>query len=1143
MTDLLARAGLGPEAHSSTAGQSRWIDYINLKLAFLNCPPLDSAVDSELYDIASAVLSAHHETQRLLFDRLCPADQRIQSFLDRMFDDCGPVPHLPARTFVLDRYGLARILSLPPGTDEFKSEIVHSYRLKNGVLHNPKSDRRTTEGIFHVADCGLPIPDDKRVAPKGVFLEMLRRALAPPASLKRLPFTSGQTREAECLVSLLLRPIVCPEVPGFTPEKTMEIRFFVPGNLVCNLDFVESIFGNAGDPILPENDAALDTEHWTGHTGCVILAPHLVTVTKKQAGLPHWDYATERQRHDRMCWKSEDELYNDGVAFKLTCRDEQGVIVTIIADNYFGYCKKEVKTQISFAANLYGFCEEEHAGGALVVPSYDLGEEFSGELHVPNLGYSFREVVELFGDRMDVHPDGYAVDRRYPDILYVQEDVRVDLAKQRIFWTLDGTERSLKLLGGHTYVRPTGYRIQLAKFPGTSSWRLVGTRAEGTFCHKPCTVSGGGKSEISKPITDAILQGPVFVADFRNDFDQVEQLINRSYSDRFRDPSWRGRDSRTLLSPDRSLGSVIKMLTPSSRDFSDEYNEWLRSIPQYIKELVFVVKRVYKPEWNGQWREHFGVDVINGTPGNELRFHNRRVMSSFLRVGYEKDGSWRTFGLRKDFHAAFKLAQEDDISASVIVPLRFVENGNPEYQDQPFVKFVRNCEYRLFQRPDDAVRPGYDQQTEADFVRNDNFLSNYEPLTPDDARELTEDTIGFDAFTAPMREFIREVAETDGSAYFACSAHPRLVDGKPTKNPRYLQVRPDVVRPRDVYLTEMAIRMHRRIPLGKAVPTPVDAVLPGRRNNPPDHAAGIPALAVFNPIHYLETPELFMEFISSMTGKSPSTTGAGSEGALTKAPFNALLPILDLNNAFVSHLLTGVPTFITAAGYVGPHLRVDHDISLLVPEVWCRMSVQERDPSYLMANGYLEKCEDFEYEGRTVLSSRLGYRITRRFVRHFFGRIFNHPQFLFTEEMLRPEKQDQAILVEGVDTIVRTHRRVAEHYFRDGSIDLACPPLRVLLHIMRDNAFEGKTLRDPEIRSLFTRESLLASPWYAEHVCKKQAGDIARWERNIAYLEAFLARPNYAEEAQRLGIPGRLEAARRYLAEARSDGYRERFLV
>ena len=83
-----------------------------------------------------------------------------------------------------------------------------------------------------------------------------------------------------------MRPLVVPAVPGFIGEKRMEIRFFAPGSLVSNLDFVESIFGNAGDPWLPENDAALDPAGWTGHTGCVILAPHLTAVTKRELGLP-----------------------------------------------------------------------------------------------------------------------------------------------------------------------------------------------------------------------------------------------------------------------------------------------------------------------------------------------------------------------------------------------------------------------------------------------------------------------------------------------------------------------------------------------------------------------------------------------------------------------------------------------------------------------------------------------------------------------------------------------------------------------------------------------------------------------------------------------------------------------------------------
>ncbi len=83
----------------------------------------------------------------------------------------------------------------------------------------------------------------------------------------------------------------------------MEIRFFAPGSLVSNLDFVEAIFGNGGDPYLPENDAGLDVEHWTGHTGCVIVAPHLTGLKKDALGLPREVDATERQKRDGMCWR------------------------------------------------------------------------------------------------------------------------------------------------------------------------------------------------------------------------------------------------------------------------------------------------------------------------------------------------------------------------------------------------------------------------------------------------------------------------------------------------------------------------------------------------------------------------------------------------------------------------------------------------------------------------------------------------------------------------------------------------------------------------------------------------------------------------------------------------------------------------
>jgi hypothetical protein len=379
--------------------------------------------------------------------------------------------------------------------------------------------------------------------------------------------------------------------------------------------------------------------------------------------------------------------------------------------------------------------------------------------------------------------------------------------------------------------------------------------------------------------------------------------------------------------------------------------------------------------------------------------------------------------------------------------------------------------------------------------------------------------------------------EAGRPAFFVSNANPRLVEGRPTKNPRYLQSRPDLLDPQGRYLADVGIRLARGLSSDAPVLTPVNAVLAGRRNNPPDKAAGIRSLAVYNPIHHMELPELFMEFICSMTGKSPSTTGAGSEGALTKGPFNALPPVYDLNSALVSYAISGYDGFVTAAGYVGPHARVDHDISLLVPEVWCRMSVEERSPEFLHAHGYLERLKDFEHDGRPVSAGRLGSRITKKFVNTFFGRVFNHPHVVLTEDMLKPELQGMDSFAEGMENIVATQKRVAEHYFSDESIAWACPPLKALLHIMRDGHYEGKTFDAPEIRTLFTRESVLASDWYRARLRAKQGVDARLWERHVDYLEKFLGNASYAGVAGRLGITDRLAKARAKLAEVHSAGY------
>ena len=141
---------------------------------------------------------------------------------------------------------------------------------------------------------------------------------------------------------------------------------------------------------------------------------------------------------------------------------------------------------------------------------------------------------------------------------------------------------------------------------------------------------------------------------------------------------------------------------------------------------------------------------------------------------------------------------------------------------------------------------------------------------------------------------------------------------------------------------------------------PVNAVLAGRRNSPPDPEIGLPPLAVYNPIHYQELPELFMEFHLQPDGQvavdhrirqrrradqrpvQRAVAGGGSEQRAGVGDPDRLCGLHDLGRATS-----------------GRSMRVDHDISMLVPEIWCRMRVHERDPRFLIEKGLLERVEDF----------------------------------------------------------------------------------------------------------------------------------------------------------------------------------------
>jgi hypothetical protein len=146
---------------------------------------------------------------------------------------------------------------------------------------------------------------------------------------------------------------------------------------------------------------------------------------------------------------------------------------------------------------------------------------------------------------------------------------------------------------------------------------------------------------------------------------------------------------------------------------------------------------------------------------------------------------------------------------------------------------------------------------------------------------------------------------------------------------------------------------------------------------------------------------------------------------------------------------------------------------------------------------------------------------------------------VFTDDILRPELQDLEEFADGMDNVIGTQKRVATNYFKDGSVESACPPLKALLHIMMHDHFEGKGLEHPEIRQLFDRETVLSSYWYQARLKAKQNFDVHLAERHVAYLEGQIK--HRREEGLDVSIHEKgVEKAREFLSTATSIWYMEK---
>ena len=150
----------------------------------------------------------------------------------------------------------------------------------------------------------------------------------------------------------------------------------------------------------------------------------------------------------------------------------------------------------------------------IAFPAYVIGQVFYAGRTVLTKQVVFEDAMKFLGDRVEIKPERYAVDRNYPNVFYVPENADFLVSEGIVRWP----DHKLVLRPDEVYVLPWGTKIRLEKQPGGTAWRLIASRADGVLCHKPCTVSGGGKSEISKSLGSIILKGTVFVRDYQERF-------------------------------------------------------------------------------------------------------------------------------------------------------------------------------------------------------------------------------------------------------------------------------------------------------------------------------------------------------------------------------------------------------------------------------------------------------------------------------------------------------------------------------------------------------------------------------------------------------------------------------------------------
>lgn len=102
---------------------------------------------------------------------------------------------------------------------------------------------------------------------------------------------------------------------------------------------------------------------------------------------------------------------------------------------------------------------------------------------------------------------------------------------------------------------------------------------------------------------DAVTSGPFFVRDYKKTIAGAVAVLDHDYTKRFKGISdYKGRN-RPILAADRTLSSVIILLSPDEELYTPEYNTWLRTIDAEVLSFIYLLKVRYHETW-GDFTKH-----------------------------------------------------------------------------------------------------------------------------------------------------------------------------------------------------------------------------------------------------------------------------------------------------------------------------------------------------------------------------------------------------------------------------------------------------------------------------------------------------------------------------------------------------------